>query len=67
MIKLLRSGIVYITDKDNTKKLKAIIKQYNIKTPALCYNDVGELLFWKYEIEDIEKQYKLARKQERQK
>ena len=56
--------ILYYISKD-VEKLKAVLKRYNIKV-SLCYEDDDSLLFWKHELEDIEKQWKLARKQERQ-
>ena len=59
------SKYVYVIDKDNTKKLEIILKQYGIKIPKTCCSN-NRLLFWECELDEITKQYKLARKQERQ-
>ena len=54
-----------IRDEEDIENLKAVLKRYNIKV-SLCYDD-GELLFWKHELDNIEDQWKLARKRQRQK
>ena len=56
---------IYTIYQTDTEKLKTIMKQYSIEIPANCRID-HMLIFYKEELEDIEKQYKLARKQERQ-
>ena len=57
-------GIVYVVTEDS-EELKAILNYYNIKIPDSCYSK-NRLLFWEHELNKIETQWKLARKQERQ-
>ena len=71
MIKVHKSkdGNIYIVAKEDSERLEAILKRYNIKAPlhyGVLSPNIGQLLFWKEELEDIEKQYKLARKQEKE-
>ena len=57
---------LYYVKKEDAEELKSILKQYNIKTRLDHSSTTGQLIFWKEELDEIEKQYKLARKQERQ-
>ena len=55
---------IYVINAEDSEKLKIIIKQYDIKVP-IKYQPDGRLLFWQFELDEIEKQWKLARKKER--
>ena len=56
---------MYCISKEDFKKLELIMKQYNITTRTSY--PIGRRIFWKSELDEITKQYRLARKQERQK
>ena len=79
MIKMIKVQIVtpengtnnirplYYVKKEDTEKLEAVLKRYNIKVNLVYSNHTNQLMFWKEELDDIEKQWKQARKQDRQK
>ena len=59
-------SLLYYISAEDGRKLEAIMKHYNIEVSPLCYVET-EVLFLEEELNKIEKQWKLARKQERQK
>ena len=57
--------LLYYVKKEDTEKLELILRQYNIKV-KLARSHTNQLIFWEEENANIEKQWKLARKKERQ-
>ena len=61
------SESLYSINKKDAIKLETIIEQYNIIVLLKIFKtSAGKLLLYKFELDYIEKQWKLARKQERQ-
>ena len=58
---------LYYLNKEDSKKLRAILKRYNIKEIPICYDGHARLIFWKKELEYIEKQYKLNKSKNKEK